>query len=142
MALLHDIGKIGVSEAVINKRARLTEEEYAEIKQHPLIGYEILSHVQDVPRLSTGARWHHERYDGTGYPDGLAGDNIPPEARIICVADAYDAMTSKRTYSGVRPQQEVRDEILNRAGSQFDPDYARIMARMIEEDTDYNMREM
>ena len=83
MALLHDIGKIGVSEAVINKRARLTEEEYAEIKQHPLIGYEILSHVQDVPRLSTGARWHHERYDGTGYPDGLAGDNIPPEARIL-----------------------------------------------------------
>ena len=141
MALLHDIGKIGVSEAVINKRSNLTDAEYAEIRQHPLIGYEILSHVQDLPRLAIGARWHHERYDGAGYPDGLAGTNIPAEARMICVADAYDAMTSKRTYSGVRPQREVRDEIVAGIGKQFDPEYAQIMAQMIDEDTKYNMRE-
>lgn len=141
MALLHDIGKIGVSEAVINKRASLTDREYAEIRQHPLIGYEILSHVQELPRLAIGARWHHERYDGSGYPDGLAGKDIPPEARIICVADAYDAMTSRRTYSGVRPQREVRDEVLSAAGRQFDPEYARIMAQMIDEDAAYEMRE-
>ena len=141
MALLHDIGKIGVSEAVINKRSKLTDAEYAEIRQHPLIGYEILSHVQDLPRLAIGARWHHERYDGAGYPDGLAGTNIPAEARMICVADAYDAMTSKRTYSGVRPQREVRDEIMAGIGKQFDPEYAQIMAQMIAEDAEYNMRE-
>ena len=141
MALLHDIGKIGVSEAVINKRTRLTDAEYAEIRQHPLIGSEILGHVRDVPRLAVGARWHHERYDGKGYPDGLAGEDIPLEARIICVADAYDAMTSKRTYSGVRPQGEVRGEILKGSGTQFDPEYAEIMARMIDEDTEYRMRE-
>ena len=83
MGLLHDVGKIGVPDAVINKPARLTEEEYAQIKTHPVMGDRILKNIRERPKLAVGARWHHERYDGTGYPDGLSGDKIPEEARII-----------------------------------------------------------
>ena len=106
MGLLHDIGKIGVSEAIINKNGRLTDEEFAEIKKHPLKGYEILQKVKEIPALATVARWHHERYDGCGYPDGLSGETIPEEARIIAVADAYDAMTPKS--SGAREASSTR----------------------------------
>ena len=141
MGLLHDIGKIGVSEAIINKNGRLTDEEFAEIKKHPLKGYEILQNVKEIPALATGARWHHERYDGRGYPDGLSGETIPEEARIIAVADAYDAMTSKRAYSDVRPQSQVRAEIERCKGSQFDPKIADVMLGMIDDDTDYKMHE-
>ena len=142
MGLLHDIGKIGVSELIINKTSRLTDEEYAEIKKHPVTGYDILKNVTGLPGLATGARWHHERYDGRGYPDGLAGKDIPEEARIIGVADAYDAMTSRRAYSDVRPQSEVRAEIIRCRGTQFDPVIADIMVAMIDEDKAYRMREM
>ena len=141
MGLLHDIGKIGVSEAIINKKGRLTDEEFAEIKAHPLKGYEILQNVKELPQLATGARWHHERYDGRGYPDGLSGETIPEEARIIAVADAYDAMTSKRAYSDVRPQTQVRAEIERCKGSQFDPRMADAMLAMIDDDADYKMHE-
>ncbi len=141
MGLLHDIGKIGVPESIINKNGRLTDEEYAQIKQHPVTGYNILKNVEELPGLATGARWHHERYDGRGYPDGLAGEAIPQEARIIGVADAYDAMTSRRAYSDVRPQAQVREEILRCRGSQFDPALADILVTMIDEDKDYRMRE-
>ena len=141
MGLLHDIGKIGVSELIINKTSRLTDEEYAEIKKHPVTGYEILKNVTGLPGLATGARWHHERYDGRGYPDGLAGEDIPEEARIIGVADAYDAMTSRRAYSDVRAQSEVRKEIIMCRGTQFDPYFADIMVAMIDEDTNYDMHE-
>ena len=141
MGLLHDIGKIGVSEAIINKNGRLTDEEFAEIKTHPSKGYEILQNVTELPALATGARWHHERYDGRGYPDGLSGATIPEEARIIAVADAYDAMTSKRAYSDVRPQEQVRAEIERCKGSQFDPAIADIMLSMIDDDTEYKMHE-
>ena len=142
MGLLHDIGKIGVPEAIINKNGRLTDEEFAKIKEHPGIGHEILKNVTELPGLATGARWHHERYGGGGYPDGLSGLDIPEEARIIAVADAYDAMTSNRAYSNVRPQEEVRAEILRCKGSQFDPEIADIMVAMIDDDTEYKMREM
>ena len=91
--------------------------------------------------MATGARWHHERYDGRGYPDGLSGENIPEEARIICVADAYDALTSNRAYSKIRPQGEVRAEILRCRGTQFDPQFADIMISMIDDDPEYKMRE-
>ena len=141
MGLLHDIGKIGVSEAIINKKGRLTDEEFAEIKTHPLKGYEILQNVKEIPELATGARWHHERYDGRGYPDGLSGETIPEEARIIAVADAYDAMTSKRAYSDVRPQAQVRSEIERCKGSQFDPKMADAMLSMIDNDVEYKMHE-
>ncbi len=142
MGLLHDIGKIGVSELIINKTSRLTDEEYAEIKKHPVTGYDILKNVTGLPGLATGARWHHERYDGRGYPDGLAGKDIPEEARIIGIADAYDAMTSRRAYSDVRPQSEVRAEIIRCKGTQFDPEIADIMVAMIDADKAYRMREM
>jgi len=141
MGLLHDVGKIGVPDAVINKPAKLTEEEYAQIKTHPVMGDRILKNIRERPKLAVGARWHHERYDGTGYPDGLSGDKIPEEARIIAVADAYDAMTSRRSYRGILPQDIVRNEIKNGKGKQFDPAFADIMLAMIEEDEDYTMRE-
>ena len=141
MGLLHDVGKIGVPDAVINKPDKLTEEEYAQIKTHPVMGDRILKNIRERPKLAVGARWHHERYDGTGYPDGLSGDIIPEEARIIAVADAYDAMTSRRSYRGILPQDIVRNEIKNGKGKQFDPAFADIMLTMIEEDEDYTMRE-
>ena len=141
MGLLHDVGKIGVPDAVINKPARLTDEEYAQIKTHPVMGDRILKNIRERPKLAIGARWHHERYDGTGYPDGLSGDDIPEEARIIAVADAYDAMTSRRSYRDILPQDIVRKEIKNGKGTQFDPFFADIMLIMIEEDKDYQLRE-
>ena len=141
MGLLHDVGKIGVPDAVINKPARLTDEEYAQIKTHPVMGDRILKNIRERPKLAIGARWHHERYDGTGYPDGLSGDDIPEEDRIIAVADAYDAMTSRRSYRDILPQDIVRKEIKNGKGTQFDPFFADIMLIMIEEDKDYQLRE-
>ena len=104
MGLLHDVGKIVVPDAVINKPGRLTPEEYEIIKTHCMKGYDILTRTTDMPEMAVGARWHHERYDGKGYPDGLSGKDIAEPARIIAVADAYDAMTSQRSYRDALPQ--------------------------------------
>ena len=113
------------------------------IKTHPVIGADILKNISmDIPGIEVGARWHHERYAGGGYPDGLKGDQIPKEARIIGVADAYDAMTSKRSYRDILPQEVVRNEFVDKSGIQFDPDYAKLMVQMIDEDKEYRMREM
>ena len=141
MGLLHDIGKIGVPDAIINKPAKLTDEEYDTIKLHTVMGAKILNNIVEMPSLVTGARWHHERYDGKGYPDGNSGENIPEEARIIAVADAYDAMSSRRSYRGILSQETVRREIEKGKGTQFDPTFADIMLTMIDEDPDYNMKE-
>ena len=141
MALLHDIGKIGVPDDIINKDTRLTDEEYAAIRKHPAIGSDILKTIEEIPDIMIGARWHHERYDGHGYPDGLAGSEIPEIARIIGVADAYDAMTSKRSYRNILSQEVVRGEIERGKCTQFDPDFADIMIQMIDEDIKYTMRE-
>lgn len=141
MGLLHDVGKIGVPDAVINKAGRPTDEEYAQIKKHPSIGGRILKNIQEMPSLAKGARWHHERYDGRGYPDGLAGKEIPEESRIIAVADAYDAMSSNRSYRKTLPQEVIRGEIEKGKGTQFDPRFADIMLNMIDEDKDYKMRD-
>lgn len=141
MGLLHDVGKIGVPDWIINKPERLTDEEYAEIKKHPDVGNRILKKVQEIPKLALGARWHHERIDGRGYPDGLRGNMIPEEARIIAVADAYDAMTSNRSYRKALPQEVVKAELEKGKGSQFDEKIVDIMIRMIDEDKDYVMRE-
>lgn len=141
MGLLHDVGKIGVPDAIINKPARLTNEEFEVIKNHPVMGAKILKNINDFPKLITGARWHHERYDGKGYPDGIAGEEIPLEARIIAIADAYDAMSSRRSYRDVLSQDIVRSEIEKGKGTQFDPVIAEIALGMIDEDTDYQMRE-
>lgn len=139
--LLHDVGKIGVPISIINKNGKLTEEEYAEIKKHPVIGKQILSGIDKSPYLSIAANYHHERYDGRGYPYGLKGDDIPEIARIIAVADAYDAMTSKRSYRDTIPQEKVREEIVKGAGYQFDPNFASIMLHLIDLDTEYEMKE-
>ena len=141
IGLLHDIGKIGIPEEIINKTERLTDEEFARIKEHTVIGCEILRGIKDMPELTDGARSHHERYDGSGYPDGLSGDAIPEVARIICVADCYDAMTSTRTYSDPKPQEVVRAEIERCSGKQFDPAIADIMLAMIDDDKDFIMNE-
>ena len=141
MGLLHDIGKIGIPDAIINKPAKLTEEEFNTIKTHTVMGAKILKNIIEMPLLLTGARYHHERYDGRGYPDGLAKDNIPEQARIIAVADAYDAMSSRRSYRGIMPQEVVRAEIAKGKGTQFDPVFADIMLQMIDEDVDYKMSE-
>lgn len=141
MALLHDIGKIGVPDEIINKDSRLTDEEYAAIRKHPAIGSDILKTIEQIPDIMIGARWHHERYDGRGYPDGLKGEEIPEIARIIGVADAYDAMTSKRSYRNILSQDVVRGEIERGKGTQFDPFFADIMLQLIDEDIRYTMRE-
>lgn len=140
-ALLHDIGKIGIPDDIINKRDKLTEEEYAEIKRHPKIGYEILKSITILPNLKAGVRWHHERLDGSGYPDGLKDEDIPEYAKIISVADAYDAMTSNRSYRDSLPQEVVRSEIEKQIGNQFDPKVASKMLEIIDSDKDYKLRE-
>ena len=141
MGLLHDVGKIGVPNNIINKPTKLTDEEFDIIKTHPIMGEKILKNITEFPKLLIGARWHHERYDGRGYPDGIAGEAIPMEARIIAVADSYDAMTSKRSYRDDLPQSVVRAEMEKGKGTQFDPEYAKIMISMIDEDADYRMKE-
>ncbi|MCR4673740.1 MAG: HD-GYP domain-containing protein [Lachnospiraceae bacterium] len=140
-ALLHDVGKIGVPDAIINKNGKLTKDEYEEIKLHPVYGHNILSRISESPYLSTGAHYHHERFDGKGYPEGLKGDKIPELARIIAVADAYDAMTSARSYREPFPQDRVREEIEKGIGTQFDPKFAGVMLELIDKDTSYNMRD-
>ncbi|MBQ8108609.1 MAG: HD-GYP domain-containing protein [Clostridia bacterium] len=139
--LLHDVGKIGIKYSLLNKQGKLTNEEYEAVKQHAVIGKQILSGITAYPYLSIAANSHHERYDGKGYPDKWKGNDIPEIARIISVADAYDAMTSNRSYRNAMPQQLVREEIVKGAGTQFDPEIARAMQHLIDIDTDYEMKE-
>lgn len=141
MGLLHDIGKIGVPNEIINKPTRLTDEEYDVIKKHPMTGNDILMEIKSHPELAIGARWHHERYDGKGYPDHKTGEEIPIEARIIAVADTYDAMTSNRSYRSYLPQKAVREEIEKNIGTQFDEAPARCMIQIMDEDTEYVLHE-
>ena len=111
------------------------------IKTHPGVGFDILAEIKSRPDLSIGARWHHERYDGKGYPDKKAGEEIPYFARIIAVADTYDAMTSNRSYRNYLPQDVVRSEIEKNMGTQFDPKVAKCMIELIDEDKAYVMHE-
>ncbi len=141
IGLLHDVGKIGVPDAIINKPARLSDDEFEVIKNHPVMGARILKNIREMPSLAIGARWHHERYGGGGYPDNLKGLDIPEEARIVAIADAYDAMSSRRSYRDVLPQGVVREEIEKGKGTQFDPVFADIMLAMIDEDAEYTLKE-
>ena len=138
-ALLHDVGKIRVPEEIINKPSKLTEEEFNQIRIHPVSGYHILKDIHEDVRIAYGAKYHHERFNGKGYPNGLEGENIPEIARIIGVADAYDAMASNRSYRNALPQSIVRSEIEKGKGQQFDAEIADIMLQMIDEDTEYSM---
>ena len=141
VALLHDIGKIGIPDNILNKNSKLTDEEYETIKLHPSIGVDILKNITEMPNIEIGAHYHHERFDGKGYPEGLAGYEIPEIARIIAVADAYDAMSSRRSYRAALPQNTVREEIVKGRGAQFDPYFADVMLKMIDEDIRYEMRD-
>ena len=119
MGLLHDIGKIGVSEAVLRKDGRLTDEEFEEIKRHPEQGARILAGIRQIEDVIPGIIYHHERLNGRGYPEGLAGDDVPFEALIVGLADGFDAMTSDRTYRNALPLDVVVEEIRKHAGTQF-----------------------
>jgi len=140
--LLHDVGKIRIPEEIINKPGRLTDEEFSIIKIHPVTGYNILKGISEDSIIATAAKHHHERYDGKGYPNGLKGEEIPETARILAVADAYDAMASNRSYRKALPQNVVREEIEKGRETQFDPKIADIMLKMMEEDKEYHMKEI
>ncbi len=133
IALLHDIGKIGVPDSILNKPGKLTDEEFSMIRQHPTIGGKILHDVKSFPDLEIGAKYHHERYDGRGYPEGLKGEDIPEIARIICVADSFDAMNSNRVYRKHFTKEYIHSELEHCAGTQFDPKAAAAMISLLEE---------
>ena len=128
-ALLHDIGKIGISEAIINKPDKLTNEEFQQIKTHPSRGAMIIEPAKFLKEKVPLIKYHHERFDGKGYPEGLKGEEIPLLARIICVADSFDAMTSKRAYRDTMPLEFARKEMIRCSETQFDP---RIVSAFLE----------
>ena len=140
IALLHDVGKIGVSDSILLKPGRLTPEEYEAVKEHSKLGADILKNIENDPKFEKCAMCHHERYDGKGYPAGLKGEEIPEEARLIAVADAYDAMSCERSFRARMSQDEIKEEFRNNMGTQFDPKFAEIMLGLIEEDKDYMLR--
>jgi HD-GYP domain-containing protein (c-di-GMP phosphodiesterase class II) len=124
-ALLHDIGKIGIPDAILNKPSKLTEEEYALMKKHPEYGWAVLHQVPGMERASLLILHHHESYDGTGYPGGLKGEEIPIGSRIVSVIDAFDAMVSNRPYREGLRFEEAERRLLRASGTQFDPDIVR-----------------
>lgn len=132
-AYMHDVGMIGIPDSIVNKPTRLTEEEYAIIQRHTLIGADILKDITLIEHVAEVAHYHHERYDGTGYPEGIAGEEIPIEARIVAVADSYDAMNSKRIYRNALEKEKIIEELESCSGTQFDPVIAELFVRLIRE---------
>ncbi|GJQ25688.1 MAG: hypothetical protein HBSAPP02_07200 [Phycisphaerae bacterium] len=132
--LLHDVGKIGVPDAILTKPGKLTDEEFTVLKRHPQIGAHIVEHVRQIHDLIPGVLHHHERMDGRGYPGGLVGEEIPLLGRIICLADCFDAMTTNRTYRSALPVKAAIAEIRRCAGTQFDPHLAEVFIRLDLED--------
>ena len=130
--LFHDIGKIGIPDAILLKEGKLDDNEYSEIKNHPSIGKHILSNASIFSNIIPIVYHHHEKYNGTGYPEQLAGENIPLLARITAVADTFDAMTSKRSYRNAIPLEYVRAEIEKCSGTQFDPKIANIFLDILD----------
>ena len=133
VALMHDCGKMGIPDNILNKPDKLTPEERKIIEQHTVLGGKILEHMTSVPGIRDGALYHHERYDGMGYPEGLSDTDIPLFARIICVADSFDAMNSDRCYRKRLPMDVIKKELAENAGKQFDPEVVKYMLRIIEE---------
>lgn len=131
IGLLHDIGKIAIEENILNKAGKLTESEWEEIKRHPEIGYRILSTLNDMSEMAEYVLAHHERWDGMGYPKGLKGDEIPLQSRIIAIIEAYDAMTSERSYGSALSEESALEEILKNSGIQFDPKLVRIFIEKV-----------
>lgn len=131
-AMVHDIGKIGVLDELLLKPGALSPEERFKVQQHTVTGSNILKHFSDLPHLAVDARSHHERFDGTGYPDGLKGEEIPISSRIIAIADSFDAMASDRPFRSKLPPDVIHKEIEKGIGKQFDPEIARIALEMID----------
>ena len=132
IALLHDIGKIAIPDNILNKPGKLTDDEFKIMKSHTTRGAKILNGISTIPQIIEGARSHHERYDGTGYPEGLKGENIPLVARIICCADCFDAMASKRVYKEPYSIEKIISEFKRCSGTQFDPKIAEVVVDMME----------
>lgn len=130
--LFHDVGKIGVPDAILQKESKLTDDEYSEIKNHPSIGAHILSTATIFKDMIPIVKHHHEKYDGTGYPGKLAGENIPYLARIAAIADSFDAMTSRRTYRDSLPIETVISEFKRCKGTQFDPELTDVFLDILE----------
>lgn len=130
---LHDVGKVGIPDAIILKPGPLTREEFLQIKRHPEIGDEVLKEFESFVGVRKIVRHHHERMDGKGYPDGLAGEDIPYGARIAAIADTFDAMTTDRPYRKAMSLEEARDEIVRSVGTQLDPQIAGVFVQMIDE---------
>ncbi|EXG85386.1 diguanylate cyclase (GGDEF) domain-containing protein,uncharacterized domain HDIG-containing protein [Clostridium sp. ASBs410] len=126
VGLLHDIGKVAIEEGILNKNGKLVEQEWAEIKKHPEIGYRILSSVNELSEMADYVLAHHERWDGNGYPKGLKGNEIPVQSRIIAIADAYDAMISERSYRQALPKEYAISELIKGAGTQFCREYVHV----------------
>ena len=130
--LFHDIGKIGVPDSILLKESRLDDEEYSQIKNHPLIGVHILSNATIFQDIIPIVKHHHERFDGKGYPSQLSGKDIPYLARIVSIADSFDAMTSKRTYRNALPLEVVKNEFLKNIGTQFDPEIGMVFLDLLD----------
>lgn len=133
IALMHDCGKIGVPDEVLNKPGRLTDGEFKVIQSHTIAGGRILEHFSAIEGIRDGALYHHERYDGKGYPEGLKGENIPYYARIICVADSFDAMNSNRCYRMRLKRDVIVSELEKNSGTQFDPKIAECMIELVND---------
>lgn len=133
-AVLHDIGKIGIDDSILRKPSALTEIEYKEIQKHPIIGAEILRDIDFLREISEIIKYHHERYDGQGYPEGKKGDEIPLESSILAIADVFDAMTSDRPYRNALTVKQAINEIKSNAGTQFDPEVANAFIEIINDE--------
>lgn len=131
--LLHDIGKIAIPEKILRKPGKLTDEEFEVIKKHPELGENLVNGIEKLKIISNWLKYHHERYDGKGYPDGLIGEQIPISSRIIAIADTYDAMTSSRSYRPALTHEDAINEIKRCSGSQFDPNLAEIFISISDE---------
>ncbi len=130
-AALHDVGKIMVPPQILNKPGKLTREEFDIIKRHPEIGYQMLKSVDDYVMLAEYVLYHHERWDGTGYPEGLSGVRIPLYSRIIAVADAFEAMTASRPYQKIKAKEEAITELIRCSDAQFDPEIVSVFVKMV-----------
>jgi putative two-component system response regulator len=137
-ALMHDVGKIGIPLNIIDKTTRLAKDEYNTIKKHTVTGASITHPITAMPMIEQGVRWHHERNDGHGYPDGLKGTEIRLVARIIGIADSYDAMTTTRSYRGALNESNAEDEIRKGLGTQFDPEIGKIMLEILNKKEEKN----
>lgn len=133
ITLLHDIGKIAIPDAILNKSEKLSDEEFVQMKQHTIKGYGILSEINIFPEISLGARYHHEKIDGTGYSLGLKGEEIPNIAKIIAVADTFDAMYSTRSYRKKLSLEDVASELMRVAGTQLDEKIVGVILKLISE---------